>query len=679
MNRDHQAQHVTKEKKSNGNVFTRSIKSQIMFMCLLLIIVTGGVIAFVSFSASVDNTTRELSRNVEKQMESFNETFEMFFENIGYTLDRFSSNDIFTDYKSKDRTSLENYLGETQRANDALLNIYTVFDKDGEIVVYPKADLGDFDARGRDWYKNALEARDEIVWSDPYIDQITDEMVITGAKALYQGDQLVGVVATDVLIDELMALVEHVEIGKTGYGVIYDNSGKYVVHPNKSLIGEDVSQEDYYKEMEKVGDSGIVEYKQDGEAKIIGYTTNTTTDWKIGGTVNVADFKTQAQKVFIPIAITVVIVIILSVVFSLLVANSITRPIQRVMKRMDSIASGDLGHEPLDPSSNREIGQLISATNRMNKNMQDMLHQITTVSETVTIQSESLTQSANEVSSGSEQIAMTMEDLAVGSETQANSVNDIATLMATFTQKVETSNENGQEIQHSSEAVVDMTVNGRELMDSSTEQMARIYNIVKDAVRKMQVLDKHSQEISKLVLVIRDIADQTNLLALNAAIEAARAGEEGAGFAVVADEVRKLAEQVASSVNDITQIVTNIQTESSAVADSLQDGYEAVEQGTVQIKTTAETFEEINSAMNEMAERIRTVSNNLSEITESSEEMNESIERIASVSEESAAGVEETAAGAEEASGSMEEVTASSEQLVRLAEELNKLVRRFNL
>src|SRR5699024_7620262 len=133
------------------------------------------------------------------------------------------------------------------------------------------------------------------------------------------------------------------------------------------------------------------------------------------------------------------IVIILSVVFSLLVANSITRPIQRVMKRMDSIASGDLGHEPLDPSSNREIGQLISATNRMNKNMQDMLHQITTVSETVTIQSESLTQSANEVSSGSEQIAMTMEDLAVGSETQANSVNDIATLMATFTQKVETS------------------------------------------------------------------------------------------------------------------------------------------------------------------------------------------------------------------------------------------------
>src|SRR5699024_4518857 len=121
---------------------------------------------FVSFSASVDNTTRELSRNVEKQMESFNETFEMFFENIGYTLDRFSSNDIFTDYKSKDRTSLENYLGETQRANDALLNIYTVFDKDGEIVVYPKADLGDFDARGRDWYKNALEARDEIVWSD---------------------------------------------------------------------------------------------------------------------------------------------------------------------------------------------------------------------------------------------------------------------------------------------------------------------------------------------------------------------------------------------------------------------------------------------------------------------------------------------------------------------------------
>src|SRR5699024_4387391 len=109
-------------------------------------------------------------------------------------------------------------------------------------------------------------------------------------------------------------------------------------------------------------------------------------------------------------------------------------------------------------------------------------------------------------------------------------------------------NASGEQIQQHSNTVLEKTNSGSEFMQSSREQMATINYIVKDAFEKMKALDGQTQEISRLVAVIRDIADQTNLLALNAAIEAARAGEHGSGFAVVADEVRKLAEQVSLSV-----------------------------------------------------------------------------------------------------------------------------------
>src|SRR5699024_8660442 len=162
---------------------------------------------------------------------------------------------------------------------------------------------------------------------------------------------------------------------------------------------------------------------------------------------------------------------------------------------------------------------------------------------------------------------------------QANNAGELSSSMQEFSGKIETVNENSEQIQDSSNDVLENALEGSQLMDASMNQMAKIDEIVLDAVRKVEGLDAQSQEISKLVEVVQDIAEQTNLLALNAAIEASRAGEHGKGFAVVADEVRKLAEQVSASVTDISDIISRIQTESSNVTDSLQVGYKDVERG----------------------------------------------------------------------------------------------------
>ncbi|WP_029277908.1 methyl-accepting chemotaxis protein [Carnobacterium jeotgali] len=377
--------------------------------------------------------------------------------------------------------------------------------------------------------------------------------------------------------------------------------------------------------------------------------------------------------------VIMVLVSLLSILVAYLTSNNITKPLNVVMKRLQSISEGDLSLEPLEITEKDETGKLSVSMNKMQKTVKSVMKGISHASEELSSHSEELTQSASEVKSGSEQVAITMQELATGSETQATTASNLAVVMENFTKKVQNTNKNGEKIKNSSLGVLSMTNEGKQYMEDTSQQMAKIDGIVQDAVKKMAILDNQTQEINHLVVIIQKIADQTNLLALNAAIEAARAGEHGRGFAVVADEVRKLAEQVAVSIADITGFVEKIQVESNRVSDSLQSGYAEVEEGTSQIAKTGQTFNQINTSVTAMVEDIKGISDNLESIKVNSEIMNGSIEEIASVSEESAAGVEQTSAASQQITSSMEEVAGSSEQLSNLAENLADMVGRFKL
>lgn len=394
---------------------------------------------------------------------------------------------------------------------------------------------------------------------------------------------------------------------------------------------------------------------------------------------SVNDANQSINYSIIMLASSIIIAIIIGIVAMIFISRGIAKSLNKVVHITKEVADGNLTIESMDYDGEDEIGELANAINQMKSKIHVILQKVSSASSSVTTRSEELMQSSNEVTNGNEQVASTMEELSAGAETQAISASDLSINMSDFVGRVQQSEASGQEIATSSDHVIKLTTDGTSLMDKSVAQMNRIDSIVAEAVKKVEGLDNQSEEISKLVLVIKSIADQTNLLSLNAAIEAARAGEHGKGFAVVADEVRKLAEQVATSVSEITDIVTKIQSETSNVVDSLNAGYDEVREGTTQIKETGQNFSTINESVSDMVTKIHTISSNLKDISANSVNMNNLIEEIASVSEESAAGVEQAAASAQQTSSSMDEVASSADDLAKLAEELNSELQVFKL
>lgn len=485
---------------------------------------------------------------------------------------------------------------------------------------------------------------------------------------------------------------ENFDLGKHGYIFIVDEKGTLVAHPSKegSNIWDDKDSngDQYIQKIIKAAQSGggfvhydypLIGNESQIEEKVAYSKIDENWGWVVAASTYMMDFNQPANKMLMINVFTLLAAVVLGFIIIWTFASSMSKRIQNVTERMKQLANADLSQEPLEIQSKDETGQLANAMNEMQTNLKNMLEKIAENAEILSSSSEELTHSANEVKLGTSQIVTTMEELAQGAEKQADNASELSSIATNFATTSQEASNHGGRVQRRAEKILVLTNEGSHLMETSSKQMQMIDHIVRDSVNKVNELHTQVQEISQLVIVIRDIAEQTNLLSLNAAIEAARAGEHGKGFAVVAEEVRKLAEQVALSVTDITNIVSNIQNEFGMVTAALTEGYKEVEQGSTQIQTTHETFMTIQGALKEMVDSIMAVAENLSKIADDSQEMSSSIQEIAAISEEAAAGIEETTAASEETSSSMEEISASAEQLAHLAEELNQLVQRFKL
>lgn len=326
-----------------------------------------------------------------------------------------------------------------------------------------------------------------------------------------------------------------------------------------------------------------------------------------------------------------------------------------------------------------EIGDVATAVNTFIVDLHGMMKNISGYTGQVGTVSATSAEKANEARQAFGQVASSFQEVASGTENQQHSAEESARAMEEMAIGIQRIAEASSTMAESSKNMANEAVAGNQSIDKVSGQMDSINRSVSHSADVVRSLDSRSAEISQIVEVIASIASQTNLLALNAAIEAARAGEQGRGFAVVADEVRKLAEQSNDSANQIANLITEIQRETTSAVIAMDEGTREVETGIQVAKDTGEAFRRIMESTQDVADQIQEISSVAEQMSAATEQVTASILQLSSIAKESASSASSVAASTEEQRISMNQLSTSAEQLNQMAKELQQMINRFTL
>ena len=581
---------------------------KILLPCIAIAIISIIVISYMASKKIIVQEAKNLLR-AESKMNA--KELETWTTGILNTLDMLQNT---LETVPMDEETEKTYLATTVNMNQDFPNGVYIGDDHGKYIDMsgwvPDADYG---ITERDWYKEGLTHK-SFAFGTPYRDADTGEFIVSATTLLKTSNGAKTVAAADVFLNYASKMVSDIKVMDDGYAFLVDkNSHTILAHKDQKLVAQTISSDSKDSYVKAVADK--IDKKN---GKVQNITVGNTVYY-----VEVEPIKTLTKDI------------------GKITDGDFTVNVQT--KGQDEVAAMGNGMQKFIGTMRNTIGTIFSISGQLNQQAEN--------SSSV---SEILYRSAITQSTSMKELNSTVEEL-------ANSVTEVAENTTSLAMIVSETDQIGHNASEKMNDTVVISGKGRDDMDKVKHAMETVQASVTQLETAVGHVGESTEEITKFVEIIGDIASQTNLLSLNAAIEAARAGEAGKGFAVVAEEIRNLAETSSQAVDKISSITADINTLVSDAVDKTQISAKHIHDSEELVSTAHHTFHDIYQTIGETSELLQEMITNVNKVDEVATS-------VAAITEEQSASAEEILATSEGLAQEALSVTDNSENVAQAAQ-----------